>query len=271
MKTVIEAGRSRFSINLREIPQYRDLLLMLAYRDYRVRYAQTFLGVAWAVIQPLLTLLILILVFDKAVKVNTDDIPYPVFAMTGMWAWSYFSYVLMQAGSSIIGSQALVTKIYFPRLIVPISKSIVGLIDFFISFVLLLIVMAWYRYPISLHIVALPLLIIALLMLSLSLGIWFSALTIRFRDVQYTIPFLVQIGLYLSPVGYSSAQIPSTYKSIYYLNPMAGIIDGFRWCLLGIPLPETRYLVYSAGITLVLFITSIYYFRRTEHLIADII
>ncbi|MEO6169131.1 MAG: ABC transporter permease [Chitinophagales bacterium] len=271
MKTIIEAGRPRFTAGIREIMSYRDLLFMLAYRDYKVRYAQTLLGFLWALIQPLLTLFIFILVFNKAVKVDTGDVPYPVFALTGMLAWSYFSYVLTQAGQSIISSQALVTKIYFPRLIIPVSKGIVGFIDFIIVFLLLLAVMAWYGFfPVS-NIIALPLLIAAVVIFSMATGIWFSALTIRFRDLQYVIPFLVQIGLYLSPVGYPSSQIPPGYLDFYYLNPMAGIIDGFRWCLLDTPLPETRFLLYSASIILVIFFSGVYYFQRTERMIADII
>lgn len=271
MKTIIEAGRPRLALHLKEIFHYRDLLWMLAFRDYRVRYAQTALGFSWALIQPLLTLLILILVFNKAVKVDTGSIPYPIFAITGLWAWSYFAYVITQAGQSIVSSQALVTKIYFPRLIIPVSKGIVGFIDFIIVFLLLLLLMAWYRFVPGSNIIALPVLIVAVVLFSLATGIWFSALTIRFRDLQYVIPFLVQIGLYLSPVGYPSSQIPSEYKSLYYLNPMAGIIDGFRWCLLNSPLPETRFLIYSGAIILLLFFSGIYYFQRTERVIADII
>ena len=271
MKTIIEAARPRLALHVKELFHYRDLLGMLAYRDYRVRYAQTVLGFSWALIQPLLTLLIFVLVFDKAVKVNTGNIPYPLFAVAGLWAWSYFSYVITQAGQSIVSSQALVTKIYFPRLIIPVSKGIVGFIDFIIVFFLLLLLMAWYRFFPGTNLIALLVLIVAVVLFSLATGIWFSALTIRFRDLQYVIPFLVQIGLYLSPVGYPSSQIPSEYKNFYYLNPMAGIIDGFRWCLFNAPLPETRFLVYSASIILLLFFSGIYYFQRTERVIADVI
>jgi lipopolysaccharide transport system permease protein len=271
MKTIIEAGRPRLASQLREIIQYRDLLVLLAYRDYRVRYAQTVLGFTWALIQPLLTLLIFILVFQKAVKVDTGNIPYALFALTGMWAWSYFAYVITQAGQSIVSSQALVTKIYFPRLIIPLSKGIVGLIDFMIVLLLLMLLLVWYRFVPGINVLTLPLWIIAVVLFSMAVGTWFSALTIRFRDLQYVIPFLVQIGLYLSPVGYPSSQIPAQYRTIYYLNPMAGIIDGFRWSLLGTPLPEVKFLLYSGIIILLLFVSGIYYFQRTERQIADII
>jgi lipopolysaccharide transport system permease protein len=271
MRTVIEAGRPRLSLHLKELFHFRDLLWMLAYRDFKIRYAQTALGILWAVIQPLLTLTIFILVFNKAAKIDSGNIPYPVFAMTGMWAWSYFSYVITQAGQSIINAQSLVTKVYFPRLIIPISKSLVGFIDFIISFALLVILMLVYHVVPSVHIIALPVAILAVILLSLALGIWLSALTIRFRDFQYVIPFMVQIGLYLTPVAYPSSLIPDQYKSLYYLNPMAGVIDGFRWSLLNTPLPETRYLIYSACIIVLLFISAIFYFKKVESTIADII
>jgi len=270
LKTVITASR-HWSLNLKEIFSYRELLWMLAYRDFRVRYANTILGFTWAIIQPLLTLFILILIFNKAAKVNTGEIPYPVFAMSGMWAWSYFSYVLTQAGQSVIGAQSLITKIYFPRIIIPVSKSIVGFIDFVIAFVMLLILMIYYRVVPSVHIPFLLLFIGAVILFSMAVGIWFSALTIRFRDLQYVIPFITQLGLYVSPVAYPSSLIPAQYKAFYYLNPMAGIIDGVRWSLLGTPLPDIRFLLYSAIVTLVLFFTGVYYFRRVERVMADII
>lgn len=270
MKTNITASR-HWSLNLKEIFSYRELLWMLAYRDFKIRYAQTALGILWAVIQPLLTLLIFILVFKKAVRVDTGSIPYAVFAMTGMWAWSYFSYVMTQAGQSIINSQSLITKVYFPRLIIPVSKSLVGFIDFIIVFVMLVILMISYGVAPSGNVIALPVVILSVILLSLALGIWLSALTIRFRDFQYVIPFMVQIGLYLTPVAYPSSLIPEQYKSLYYLNPMAGVIDSFRWALLDSPLPEPRYLIYSAAIIIFLFLSGVYYFKKVENTIADII
>ncbi len=270
MKTVISKNRGRF-IDFSELYHYRELLWMLAYRDYRVRYANTFLGFGWAIIQPLLTLIIFILVFNKAAKVETGEIPYPVFAMTGMWAWSYFSYVLTQAGQSVIGAQSLITKVYFPRIIIPVSKSIVGFIDFMVSLVMLTVLMIYYHTAPSSHFAAIFLFIIGVILFSNAAGIWFSAMTIRFRDLSYVIPFLTQIGMYVSPVAYPSTLIPEQYKPYYYLNPMAAIIDGVRWSLLGSPLPDVQYLVYSGVITLVLLISGMYYFRRVERVMADII
>ncbi|MCY7411044.1 MAG: ABC transporter permease [Chitinophagales bacterium] len=271
MRTIIAANRSTWSINFKEIVHYRELMWMLAYKDYRIRYAQTILGFTWAFIQPLFTLIIFILVFNKAAKVDTGTIPYPVFAMTGMWAWSYFSYVMVQAGSSIIGSQSLISKVYFPRLIIPLSKSIVGFIDFIIAFVMLVILMVYFGYAPSINILALPLIILAVVALSLAVGIWLSALSIRFRDIQYIIPFMVQIGLYVTPVAYPSSRIPPEYLTLYYLNPMAAVIDGFRWAVLDTPLPEIKFLTYSCIITIALFISGIYYFKRVERVMADIV
>lgn len=270
MKTNITASR-HWALNLKEIFSYRELLWMLAYRDFKIRYAQTALGILWAVIQPLLTLLIFVLVFKKAAKVDTGSIPYPVFAMTGMWAWSYFSYVMTQAGQSIINSQSLITKVYFPRLIIPVSKSIVGFIDFSIVFIMLVILMVGYRVLPSANVIALPVVILSVILLSLALGIWLSALTIRFRDFQYVIPFMVQIGLYVTPVAYPSSLIPDKYKALYYLNPMAGVIDSFRWSLLDTPLPESKYLIYTAAVIVLLFVSGVYYFKKVENTIADII
>lgn len=272
MKTIITAKRNlKFSQSLKEIFSYRELLWQLTWRDFRIRYAQTLLGLLWALIQPVLTLLIFILVFNKAIRVNTGEIPYAVFAMTGMWAWSYFSYVLSQSGQSLIQSQALITKVYFPRLLIPLSKSLVGFIDFFIAFLLLIILMIGFHISPSKNSFALPFFILMLVMFSLALGIWFSALTIRFRDLQYTIPFLVQLGLYLTPIGYPASLIPAPYKNLFYLNPMASIVDGFRWSLLGVALPNADFLWLNGAMILVLFAGGIMYFRRVENLMADFI
>jgi len=270
VKTVIAKNRGKL-IDLRELFHYRELLWMLAYRDYRVRYANTYLGFGWAVIQPLLTLIIFILVFNKAAKVQTGETPYAVFAMTGMWAWSYFAYVLTQAGQSVIGAQSLITKVYFPRIIIPVSKSIVGFIDFLISLLMLTTLMVYHRTAPAATFPFVLLFIFGIILFSNAVGIWFSALTIRFRDLTYVIPFIAQLGIYVSPVAYPSTLIPEQYKALYYLNPMAAIIDGVRWSLLGEPLPETRYLLYSAAITLVLLLSGIYYFRRVERVMADIL
>ncbi len=270
MKYEIKAhGKSE--MRLKELWQFRELLLMLALRDFKVRYAQTFLGILWAFLQPLVTLLIFILIFDKAIKVNTGSVPYPIFALAGMTVWNYFSYVVAQAGNSIIGAQSIITKIYFPRLIIPLSKALVGVIDFVITLFFLAGVLFYYKFAPSFTIFYLPLFLLLLLILSGSVGILFSALAIRFRDIQHTIPFIIQVGMYLSPIAYPASLVPEKYRLFYDLNPLTGIIEGFRWCITGTEGLPVKSIVFSVVITSFLCIISTYYFRKVEEVIADII
>jgi len=256
---------------LKELFQYKDLFYTLAWREFRVRYAQTFLGFAWAFLQPLATLFIFFIIFGKAIKVDTGKIPYPVFALTGLTAWSYFSYVVSNAGRSIIIEENMIKKIYFPRLIIPLSKALVGLIDFTISFVLLILSMIYFQVSITTNIIWLPVFLLLIVLISLSIGIWISALSIRFRDIQHIVPFFIQIGLYATPVAYSSLLIPQKYHMIYYLlNPLAGLIEGFRWCIIGGNI-ELRYVIFDSIIILSIFISSLFYFRKVEKVMADIL
>ena len=273
-KTII-GDQSRvgfFNIDkIKELYYYKDLFYTLSWREFRVRYAQTFLGFAWAFLQPLATLFIFFFVFGKAIKVDTGNIPYPVFALTGLTAWSYFSFVVSNAGKSIINEGAMIKKIYFPRLVIPLSKALVGLIDFGISFLLLIIAMIYFRVPITSNIIWLPVFIILILLASLGLGIWISALTIRFRDVQHIIPFFIQIGLYATPVAYSSQMIPQKYFMAYFLlNPLAGVIEGFRWSIIGGNI-NLQYVLFDVVIILLLFTSSLIYFRKVERVMADIL
>jgi lipopolysaccharide transport system permease protein len=270
MRTVISADRQTI-FNFRELADYKELIMRLAYRDFKVRYAHTWLGLLWAFVQPFITLLITILIFGKGIKVNTGNIPYPVYSMIGISAWSFFSFVLMQSGTSLISANNLITKVYFPRLVIPISRSIVGLIDFSIALLFLLVLMIIYKVVPSQHIIFFPLLILLVIILSLSVGIWASALTIRFRDIQYIIPFLVQIGFYITPVAYPSTLVPPRYAFIYHLNPMAGIIDAFRWSVLGGAFAAFNYFLLSVGIIFILLFSGIYYFRSIENSFADIV
>ncbi len=269
-RTVIDASKSKLSLNLRELFDYRDLFLVLAWRDLRVRYAQTFLGLLWAFIQPLATLLIFTLIFGRAIKVDTGNIPYPVYALSGMLAWSYFAYVLGQSGQSIIGAQEMVKKIYFPRLIIPLSKAVTGFVDFFVTLLFLAGIMIYYKVPLSFHVIQLPVFFLLAVMAALGTGIWISALTIRYRDFQHVVPFLVQVGLYATPIAYPAAMIPEKYQVLYHLNPMAGVVEGFRWSLLGSE-PVTEYAWVSFVVIIVLFITGLFYFRRVERVMADIV
>ena len=273
-KTVIDAKQSKLALNIKELFQYKDLFLTLAYRDYRVRYAQTFLGFAWAFIQPFTTLLIFVVVFGKAAKVDTNPIPYPVFAICGMAAWSYFAYVLNQSGTSIVGAQDMVKKIYFPRLIIPLSKATVGFVDFGITSLFIFILMFYYQITPSVNILFLPLFAFMGILAALAVGIWMSALTIRFRDFQHVIPFMVQFGLYATPVAYPAElvtnSIPKWASIVYFLNPMAGVAEGFRWAILGTT-PPSSYSYISFGFIFILFISGLYYFKRVERVMADIV
>jgi lipopolysaccharide transport system permease protein len=272
-RIIVDANKSRFSLNLKELFAYRDLFLVLAYRDLRIRYSQTFLGVAWAIVQPLLTLLIFTLVFGRFVRVETS-VPYPVFALCGMSAWTYFAFVMNQSGSSIIGAQEMIKKIYFPRLIIPLSKAVVGLVDFFMTFILLLIVILIYKVPLSSNIILLPFFVLMTIISALSVGIWFSALTIRYRDFQHITPFIVQIGLYVTPIAYPTEAVikslPEWGIFLFYLNPMAGIVEGFRWSILGVAQPHALSYV-SFCVVILLFVTGLLYFKSVERVMADIV
>lgn len=273
-RIVVDANKGSFSLNLKELLDYRDLFVILAYRDLRVRYAQTFLGLAWALLQPLLTLIIFTLVFGRFVRVDTGDIPYPLFALCGMVAWTYFAFVMNQSGMSIIGAQEMVKKIYFPRLVIPLSKAVVGLVDFAIAFILLAFLLAYYQVPVSPNIFMLPVFLLLNVVSALAAGIWLSALSIRFRDFQHIIPFLVQIGLYVTPIAYPGevvvGSLSETGTFLFYLNPMAGVVEGFRWSILGHgSLHSVSYI--SFGVIVILFITGLFYFRKVERVMADIV
>ncbi len=270
MRTVISADK-RTIFNFRELADYKELIMRLSYRDFKVRYAHTWLGLLWAFFQPIITLLITIVIFGKAIKVNTGEVPYPVYSMIGISAWSFFSFVLTQSGTSLINANNLITKVYFPRLVIPISRSIVGLIDYAIALIILFVLMFIYKVSPSQNIVFFPLLMLLVILLSLSVGIWASALTIRFRDIQYIIPFFVQIGFYITPVAYPSTIIPPRYSFIYHLNPMAGLIAAFRWSVLGGQFSEFNYFLLSVGMIFILFFGGIYYFRSIENSFADIV
>lgn len=274
MKIVVDAKAWRSLPNIRELIDHRDLFLTLAYRDIRVRYAQTLLGLLWALVQPLATLIILTLVFGRAVKVDTGNIPYPLFAVTGVSAWTYFSFVLKESGSSIIGAQEVVRKIYFPRLIIPLSKAAVGLMDLVVALVLMAALFVYYgqtpHWGMALALVYLLGIIIA----SLGVGLWVSALTIRFRDLQHVVPFAIQFGLFVTPVAYPAASVTSTLpywaQVLYFINPMAGLVEAYRWALLGIGDPGGLCYI-SFFVTFILFVTGVLYFRRMERTVADMI
>lgn len=235
-----------------------------------MRYAQTFLGMVWTVLQPIVTLIIFTLIFGRALNVDTGEVPYTVYALSGMCAWAYFSFVMSQSGNSIIGAGEMVKKIYFPRLVIPLSKSLVAVVDFLVTLGILLIMMIYHQTPMSVNLLFLPLLFILTVIASLGVGIWLSALTIRYRDFQHVVPFMVQIGLYATPIAYPTSMIPEKYQLLYHLNPMTGIISGFRWSILGQgDFHQMTYVSYA--VIFVLFFSSIWYFKRMERTMADLV
>ncbi len=273
-KIVIDANKNQLGLDFAELISYRDLFWMLAYKDFRVRYAQTFLGLIWVIIQPLLTLLILTLVFDQVAGIDTQGIPYPLFAICGISMWSYFSFVLGQSGSSIIVSQEMIKKVYFPRLLLPLSKSIAGLVDLIVGFLFILVLMIYYNQSLGLNLIYLPVFILFGVVGSLGLGLWISALSIQYRDFQHVVPFMVQLGLYITPIAYPSIEIinkvPTIVEYAYFLNPMSGVVEGIRWCVLGTIFPW-QHSIFSLVVSLVIFISGIRYFRSVENVMSDIV
>ena len=269
-KIILHGDKGKLRLNLKELYTYKDLFLTCAYRDFKVRYAQTFLGFFWALIQPIITLTIFIIVYNKVIQVKTGDIPYPLFTMAGMCAWSYFSFVVTQAGTSLLGAQNMINKIYFPRLIIPLSKALIGFVDFAVVIVLFFLMMLFYGFTPQIQLVFFPAFILLTIIAALTAGIWISALTIRFRDIQIITPFLIQAGLYFTPIAFPASMIDGKYKLLFYLNPMTAVVQGLRWSLLGVDTPDA-YSFISFGVIFILFITGLYYFKRTEKVMADIL
>ena len=268
---VIEASKGWVSLKLGELWQYRELLFFLAWRDVKVRYKQAVLGIAWAIIQPLMTVVIFSVVFGQLANLPSEGIPYPVFSYAALLPWQLFSGALTRSGSSLVGNATLLTKVYFPRLIIPLSASMSGLIDFSISFVVLLGLMLYYGILPTWAILWLPLLVILVLVTALSVGLWLSAFNVQYRDVQHIIPFIIQAWMYVSPVVYSIELIPAgSWRIIYGLNPLTGVIQSFRWILLGAH-PPNEWILFSVGVVLILLVTGLYYFRRMEKIFADVV
>ncbi|MEZ4890982.1 MAG: ABC transporter permease [Crocinitomicaceae bacterium] len=272
-KLIIDAKKRSIVPNIKELIRYKDLFWTLSWRDFKVRYAQTTIGLLWALLQPVVTIAILSIVFGRFVGVKTE-VPYLLYNVSGMAIWTYFSYVLSNSGNSIIAAQQMVKKIYFPRLIIPLSKAVVGLIDLGIVLLILIVLMFYYQVVPSANIWAAPLFILLAMVASLGAGIWLSALTVRFRDFQHVLPFIVQIGLYVTPIAYPAEfamqTLPSWAAKIYFLNPMAGIIQGFRWSLFGGAAPDGFFWI-SVVMVFVLFVSSLFYFRKVEDEMADFV
>lgn len=269
-ETIIEAGRTEKQY-WKDLWKYRELFYFLAWRDILVRYKQTVIGIAWALIRPLLTMIVFTIVFGNLAKLPSS-VPYPILVFAGMLPWQFFSNALTECSNSLIVNATLVSKIYFPRLIIPTSAVIVSFVDFMLSGMILLALMAWYNFLPNWRILTLPIFIIIAFAASMGVGLWLAALNVKYRDFRYIVPFIAQFGLYISPVGFSSNIVPEKWRLLYSLNPMVGVIDGFRWAILGgeakLYLPG---FILSIALVILLFFSGIWYFRKTERSFADVI
>ncbi len=268
---LIEAGHTEQEY-WRDLWRYRELFYFLAWRDLLVRYKQTFVGVGWSLIRPLLTMMVLTVVFGKLGKMPSGGVPYSLLVFCGMLPWLFFSTAMAESGNSLVLNANLISKVYFPRLVIVVSSVIASFVDFLISAVFLVTLMIWYRYVPPATVMFLPLFVILAFGASLGVGSWIAALMVQYRDFRFIVPFVVQFGLYISPVGFQSSVVPERFRLLYSLNPMVGILDGFRWCILGVP---TR--IYWPGLAVavvevvVLIMSGVWYFRRTEQTFADVI
>lgn len=272
-RTIIEPGRTEKNYWI-DLWRYRELFYILSWRDIKVRYKQTTIGVLWAIIRPLLTMVIFTFVFGKVARMeNNSVVPYALIVFAGLLPWQFFSNSLTESSNSLIGNERLITKVYFPRMIIPASSVITSFIDFLISFAILLVLFVVYQYMPPGRIFLMPLFWIMAFMASFGPGLWLTAMNVKYRDFRYIIPFIVQFGLFISPVGYTSAQIPEKYHWFYALNPMTGVIDGFRWCIVtDAPNPLQHYPFYiSMGVIVFFLFLSVYQFRKMEKNFADLI
>lgn len=258
-------------IDWRELWHYRELLLFYAERDIRVRYKQTVLGVFWAIIQPVAAMVVFSIFFGRLARMPSNGIPYPVFALAGLLPWQLFSYALTQSSNSLVQDAHVLTKVYFPRLILPIASVMAGLVDFAIAFAVVIAVMVYYGITPGPAVVVLPVFSVLALLSALAVGIWLSVLNVRYRDVRYAIPFLTQLWFYSTPVAYPSSLVPAPWGALFALNPMVGVVDGFRWALVGQAPPALAAIVVSSGAAAVLLVGGLFYFSRSARRFADII
>ena len=267
--TTIQPTRGWPSLRLQEIWEYRDLLYFLVWRDIRVRYKQTLLGAAWAILQPVTTMVVFSIFFGRLASVPSDGVPYPVFAFTALLPWQLFAYALSESSNSLVANQNLITKVYFPRLIVPMAAVVSGLADFAISMSVLAALMIYFRLPLGPAVLWLPAFVLFAVATALAVGLWLSALNVKFRDVRYTIPFMTQLWMFATPVAYPSSIVPEQWRALYGLNPMAGVVEGFRWALLGTTAAPGALLLVSGVVVIALLASGLVYFRRMEATFAD--
>lgn len=268
---VIEPPRGLVALRLGDLWRYRDLLYFLVWRDIKVRYKQTALGASWAILQPVMTMVIFTVVFGKFAKIPSDGVPYPIFSYCGLLPWTFFAYAMSQSADSLVSNANLIRKVYFPRLVIPVAASLAGLLDFGIAFVLLVGMMAFYRVAPTVAMITLPFFLLLALLTALTVGIWLSALNVQYRDVRYAIPFLVQIWLFATPIAYPASLIHGTWHLVFALNPMTGVVEGFRWALLGTGSLDVPALGISIAVTMAALIGGLYYFRTMEQRFADVV
>jgi len=269
---ILRPSRGWAALNLRDLWRYRELIYFLTWRDIKVRYKQTVLGAAWAIINPLVNMVVLEFIFGRLADMDTGGIPGPIFRYTAVLPWMLFSKALASSGRSMLSNRSVITKVYFPRLIVPLSSVLGGVVDFMISFLVLLGMMLYYQIPPTLAVLTMPLVVILALATALGVGLWLSALNVLYRDVGYILPVLTQLWLFISPVGYSSASVPEKWQLLYALNPMVGVIESFRWAMLGEGSEVLGLqLMISVGVALVLLVSGLFFFRRMERTFADMV
>jgi len=268
---IITPSHGWVSLKLKELIEYRELLYFLIWRDIKVRYKQTVLGVAWAILQPFLTMVVFSVFFGRLARIPSDGLPYPVFAYCALLPWQLFAHALTESSNSLVANERLITKVYFPRLLVPLSAVLSGLVDFAMSFVVLLGMMLYYHIVPTRAAITLPLFVLLAIATSLAVGLWLSALNVQYRDVRYTIPFLTNFWLFVTPVAYPSSLVPASWRALYGLNPMAGVVEGFRWALLGKAEGPGPLLAVSVAIVVLLLMGGLYYFRRMEKTFADVV
>ena len=266
----IRPSRGWVPLNLRDLWEYRELLYFLTWRDLKVRYKQTVLGVAWAIIQPLFTMVVFSLFFGRLARVPSDGVPYPLFSFTALLPWGLFANALGQTSNSLVSSANLLTKVYFPRLVIPLSTVLSGVADFTVSFGVLLVLLGLYGIAPGPAVAVLPLFLLMALVTSLGVGLWLSALNVQYRDVRYTVPFLTQFWLFATPVAYPSSLLSEPWRTLYGLNPMVGVVEGFRWALLGTQPPGSM-LAVSSVVSVALLVSGAYCFRRMEKTFADVV
>ena len=267
----VEPSRGWVSLKLGELWAYRELLYFLVWRDIKVRYKQTALGAAWAVIQPFCTMVVFSLFFGRLAGVKSDNVPYPIFAYAALVPWTFFANGLSESSNSLVGSANLIKKVYFPRLAVPAAAVLAGLVDFAVAFVVLCAMMLYYGVALTANVLWLPLFLLLALATALGAGLWLSALNVQYRDVRYVVPFAVQFWLFATPIAYPSSLLPEPWRTVYGLNPMAGVVEGFRWALLGTETRPGAMTALSALAALLLLVSGAFYFRRMEKTFADVV